>query len=124
MIIHFLPQPANPTTYSIPGCSQDPCPLDDFLKLVNSMTVHDVSSWCQTCKNTELPVCRTAGSVAKKMLAMSAAGGFATGVFVTVIVIIIVSAVWHYCLRKRLPRNARRLQGLPDQEIYSSHMGL
>ena len=43
--------------YSIPEC-KDTCELDEFVKLVKSLQVRDVTSWCRACGNTQLSRCQ------------------------------------------------------------------
>lgn len=112
--------------YSIPGC-KDPCSLTQFVDLVTSLAVHDVTSWCYACSNTKLSQCLLSTDkpecppVTKPKL--SGTGGFFAGVFFTLLLVIFIAALWHFCLRKRcLPRgDGRRPRvGLSDLENVPS----
>ena len=90
------------TKYSIPDC-KDPCSLDQFVKLVNSLGVRDISSWCHACGNSELSHCQLAASDCPTVRepTVSGTGGFFLGVFVTLLVVIFMTALWYFCLSKR-----------------------
>jgi len=90
------------TKYSIPEC-KDSCSLDQFVKLVNSLAVRDIESWCHACGNTQLSRCQVTASECPTVREpkVSGTGGFFLGVFVTLLVVIFVTALWYFCLRKR-----------------------
>ncbi|XP_048583432.1 prostatic acid phosphatase isoform X1 [Nematostella vectensis] len=100
----------------LPGCKETLCPLETFIKHVTSLQVRDQMSWCDACGNTELQACKL-GKLYTRTLAMTAVGGFFTGVFVTIILTVILVASWFMFLKKRcLPNGARPAQGLPNLE--------
>ncbi|KAL9951585.1 hypothetical protein ACROYT_G044269 [Oculina patagonica] len=107
--------------YSIPGC-KDPCPLDQFVELVKSLKVRDVASWCHACSNSQLSRCQVTPQSecpTVKEPTVSGTGGFFLGVFVTLLLVIFITALWHFCLRKRCfpGGDGRRPQrGLADLE--------
>lgn len=115
--------------YNIPPCG-DPCPLDQFVNLVTSLTVRDVTSWCHACKNTKLSQCKPSAENGQKTVCpavkkpkLSGTGGFFLGVFVTLLVVIFITAVWHFWLRRRcLPGGSGRRPriGLADLENVPS----
>lgn len=90
------------TKYSIPEC-KDPCFLDQFLELVNSLAVRDIASWCHACGNTQLSRCQLAASDCPtvRQPSVSGTGGFFLGVFVTLLMVIFITALWYFCLSKR-----------------------
>lgn len=117
--IVFHPQESL-TKYSIPEC-KDPCPLDQFVKLVNSLAVRDIASWCHACGNTQLSRCRVVASECPTVRepTVSGTGGFFLGAFVTLLMVIFVTALWYFCLSKRClvaASGSRPRRGLADME--------
>ena len=87
--------------YSIPEC-KDTCELDEFVKLVKSLQVRDVTSWCHACGNTQLSRCQVTQqqtvcpTLETKEPRLSGTGGFFLGSFVTLLIVICVTALWHF----------------------------
>ena len=100
------------------------------MKIVTSLTVRDVTSWCHACKNTKLSQCKPSGENGQKTVCpavkkpkLSGTGGFFLGVFVTLLVVIFITAVWHFWLRRHcLPGGSGRRPriGLADLENIPS----
>lgn len=114
--------------YSIPEC-KDTCELDEFVKLVKSLQVRDVTSWCHACGNTQLSRCQVTQqqtvcpTLETKEPRLSGTGGFFLGSFVTLLIVICVTALWHFYLRKRCLLGGtypRPRKGLSDLENTSS----
>lgn len=110
--------------YSIPEC-KDACELNKFVKLVKSFQVRDVPSWCHACDNTQLSRCQVAQqqfdcpTVKTEEPRLSGTGGFFLGAFVTLLIVICVTALWNFYLRNRcLPGGTywRPRKGLSDLE--------
>jgi len=120
-VVHFsfkngLEEPL--TKYSIPEC-EDPCFLDQFVELVNSLAVRDIESWCHACGNTELSRCHVTQCPAAREPTVSGTGGFFLGVFVTLLISIFIAALWYFCLRKRCivaGSGSRHRRGLAHME--------
>ena len=114
--------------YSIPEC-KDTCELDEFVKLVKSLQVRDITSWCHACGNTQLSRCQVTQqqtvcpTLETKEPRLSGTGGFFLGSFVTLLIVICVTALWHFYLRKRCLLGGtypRPRKGLSDLENTSS----
>lgn len=123
----FSPQ-GSLVKYSIPEC-KDTCELDEFVKLVKSLQVRDVTSWCHACGNTQLSRCQVTQqqtvcpTLETKEPRLSGTGGFFLGSFVTLLIVICVTGLWHFYLRKRCLLGGtypRPRKGLSDLENTSS----